>query len=264
MNKYFELVRPRHLLGSTLIFLIGTSLFYRFNGFTANLLPGLISFILIYSTVYIFNDLSDLKEDKKHYVSWKANRPLPKGLIKPTTARKILMTNLIIGLLTSLLVNYGVLIINSLIVLLNFTYSKYKIKKKPLIGLPIIATSQLLKMLNGWVINAVSLTGIPITFILIIACSYSTFLSIYKKTTFKKQSNKNKYLLINSIILTTLFILSLIYYPILRSVFIKLTALIIIGAPFIYYFNKDINKHFVKGLYLVQLVYLLVILSILF
>jgi len=53
MNKYVELVRPRHLFGSGLIFLVGTALFWKINGWVGNFILGLIAFLFTYSAAYV-------------------------------------------------------------------------------------------------------------------------------------------------------------------------------------------------------------------
>jgi decaprenyl-phosphate phosphoribosyltransferase len=50
----------------------------------AELLLGLVVFSLISSSVYIFNDLRDIEEDRKHPI--KSNRPIAAGLVPPVHA----------------------------------------------------------------------------------------------------------------------------------------------------------------------------------
>lgn len=263
MNKFLELIRPRHLLGCALIFLIGTALFWQVNGYLGNkLVIGLIAFLFTYSAVYVYNDLMDLEEDKKHYVKWKRNRPLPKGLINKSTAVRVIITNSIIGLLLSLAVNYGALIINSGLLVINLIYSSLRLKKKPLIGISLVMCSQFLKILNGWIVNSTNLSRLPWLFIIMYALSYGFLMSTYKKKFFKSRGQKRKFMLFLGISVLSLLITSLLLYQFLLEAMIRLTFLCLIFFLLTRYFGKDLSGNFYKGLWIALIINALVILSI--
>src|SRR3990167_9872805 len=69
----------------------------------ANLLLAFISFSLVASSLYIFNDLRDLKDDKKH--PEKNSRPLASGKVKKPEAQKLMLLLLFIGLSLALCLN---------------------------------------------------------------------------------------------------------------------------------------------------------------
>ncbi|MBD3311959.1 hypothetical protein GF352_00675 [archaeon] len=249
MNKYLELMRPRHLVGCALIFLMGAALFWRVNNYlNSNLILGLIAFLLTYSSVYIYNNLMDIEYDKKHYVKWKKERPLPKGLISESTAKRVIITNLVIGLTISFFINYATFMVNLGLFTLNFIYSAFRLKNNPKIGNIFIISSQFLKILNGWVVNSASINGLPLTIPLLYACIYGLLISIYKKKFFKSRGQKRKYMLVLGLITLSLIPASMIIYPTTTGFINKVIILLVIGAVPLKVFSKDVNKYFNKGL----------------
>ncbi len=260
MNKYIELVRPRHLIGNMLIFLTGTAFYWKINSFT-NPILGLVSFLLIYASVYINNDLCDVEFDRKHYVDWKRKRPLASGEISTTLAKKIMIILLISGLALSLLVSHIFTLINLSMFVINYAYSTFKLKTKPMLGTALIIVVQYLKLLNGWLVNTQSMQGAPLLFFGAYACTYGLILSIYKKAFFKEKWKS--FLKIVGTIAAILFVSSLIINPLVRQVITRLMIICVIGFVFLKKYIKNINKYFVKGMLIAQLTYLLLIITIL-
>lgn len=85
MKNIIRLMRPKHYLKNALIFV---SLFFAGQIFNPILLGqvclGAFAFCLISSVVYIFNDIRDVEEDRKHEV--KRLRPIAAGEVKISTA----------------------------------------------------------------------------------------------------------------------------------------------------------------------------------
>ena len=67
INSYIKLMRPHHYIKNLLIFL---PIIFSKNVLNSNyIIPtfiGFISFCLISSVVYIFNDIMDVENDRKH------------------------------------------------------------------------------------------------------------------------------------------------------------------------------------------------------
>ena len=80
IKSYIKLMRPHHYIKNFLIFL--PIIFSRNVLNTKYLIPtivGLISFCLISSVVYIFNDIMDVENDRKH--EKKKYRPIASGQV---------------------------------------------------------------------------------------------------------------------------------------------------------------------------------------
>ncbi|MBF0123536.1 MAG: decaprenyl-phosphate phosphoribosyltransferase [Candidatus Omnitrophica bacterium] len=86
-----------------------------------NNLSAVISFCLISSAVYIFNDLMDLAADRTH--PQKSNRPLASGRISQSLAKKIGLALLLSGLTLGWVVNDHVLIMGVSYIVLNLAYN---------------------------------------------------------------------------------------------------------------------------------------------
>ena len=79
MKNYIKLIRPKHWIKNLLIFI---PLFFNLGINQEKLLIiviGFFSFSFIASSVYIFNDICDIENDKKH--SKKKERPISSGAI---------------------------------------------------------------------------------------------------------------------------------------------------------------------------------------
>ena len=80
MMSLIEVLRLHHWIKNLLIFLpfVASQLAFSEN-VLQNLFLGFLSFGLLASATYIFNDILDIKNDKKHIT--KKNRPIPSGKI---------------------------------------------------------------------------------------------------------------------------------------------------------------------------------------
>lgn len=105
-----------------------------------------LDFSLMASSVYVFNDLCDLKYDQLHLQ--KSTRPLAAGQIKPREAKILLIILLALGLGLSLLINYKLFWLLILYILLNLVYS-LKLKKIALIDLLVVASMYLIRIYVG-------------------------------------------------------------------------------------------------------------------
>lgn len=109
-------------------------------------ITGFVLFSLAASTVYIFNDIADIEQDRLH--PKKKNRPIASGLISPNTA---LVAGLVIGvtvIVASFALNtvFGAITLGY--VLLNLAYS-LRLKHIPIIDVLIIASGFVLRVGAG-------------------------------------------------------------------------------------------------------------------
>lgn len=114
-----------------------------------------ICFVLASSIIYIFNDICDLENDKKHPI--KKKRPLANHNLKKKDAYLLIV---LLGFLLSLLLKSNNSILNTVILFftLNISYSLY-LKNIVIIDLVIVSMSYLIRVLAGGTIINVQLSG---------------------------------------------------------------------------------------------------------
>lgn len=142
---YLKLLKPEQYLKNVLIF---APLF--FSGsvfqFSINHIILFLSFSVLTSSVYIFNDLADLNEDKSHPL--KKLRPIPSKRIKTDVAFFIAMS-LFFFSITLIYIFYKSLVFLYLIYFFqNILYSKY-LKKILILDILIISIGFLIRLFIG-------------------------------------------------------------------------------------------------------------------
>jgi 4-hydroxybenzoate polyprenyltransferase len=119
------------------------------------LLLGIGFFSLTASSVYIFNDLCDLADDRSHPV--KRGRPLAAGRFPRGTAIAILVLFLAIGTAGAWMLHPGFFRILLAYMLLNAAYS-LGLKQVPLLDITCIAVGFLLRLHAGGALSSVPLS----------------------------------------------------------------------------------------------------------
>ena len=165
LRYFLELIRPLHAIKSLIVF---APLFFTFEINIDLYLVTLVAFILFYlasSTIYIFNDIIDLKTDKLHHL--KMNRPIASGRITTKEAKYLLIILLTFTTFTSYSFNEELLFILLIYLLLNILYSLI-LKKIFLVDVIVIAFGFILRLFAGAVVTDISLSPwiIVITFLL--------------------------------------------------------------------------------------------------
>lgn len=111
-----------------------------------------LSFCLISSAIYVFNDINDVENDRKHEI--KKNRPIASGQISFPKAWGLLGCLTIIGLGMSLLVNWYSFLLIVAYVFINVLYSRW-LKTKAVIDCFCIAAGFILRvMVGGTIVTA--------------------------------------------------------------------------------------------------------------
>ena len=238
--KYLSLLRVHQYIKNFFVF---APLFFAFNFKINLLLNSLVAFglfSLMASSVYIFNDLMDLKEDQKHPT--KKKRPLPSGNVGFAKAILLMIGLSFFSLIFSLSINLDLFYVLVLYFLLNILYS-IKLKHFSIIDISIIAIGFVLRLFAGSTV-----TNIPLSqWIIIITFLLSLFLAIAKRkedillalsgTNTRKNINKYNIDFVNAmmILLSAIIILSYIMYTIsdrvverLQSKYLYLTSLFVI------------------------------------
>lgn len=193
MKNYLKLMRIKHYIKNFLIFL---PLIFNGNLFNKNMFLvtflGFISFSLLASTIYIFNDLYDYENDRKHPL--KRNRPIASGKVSKEKAKLLIILLLILsfGLVyviyslnmiskTSFLVSILIMITYFLI---NIMYS-IKMKHFPIIDIILLALGFVLRVYFGGSICDIEISS----WLNLTVLSFSLYLVIGKR---KGELEKNK------------------------------------------------------------------------
>lgn len=133
-----------------------------------------ISFCLISSAVYIYNDIEDLPEDSLH--PHKSKRPLSAEHVSILEASLLLFALLIFGLALGWMVSRQLALILCCYLLINLAYNRV-LKLIPIVDVLCIATGFMLRVLAGTIG-----IGLPISLWLLIAATLlSLFIALNKR-----------------------------------------------------------------------------------
>lgn len=174
-KELIKMLRPHQYLKNLFIFL---PLFFGLKITNIDLLLkaflAFISFSLIASAVYIFNDLNDIKEDRAH--PKKKNRPIASGKISKLTASVTILALLCASILPLLYIDHNVASLLLLYIILNVSYT-IKLRHVAIMDVSIIAIGFVIRIFVG----SVS-TGIPISmWIVLVTFLLALFLALAKR-----------------------------------------------------------------------------------
>ncbi len=149
MLNYIKLIRPKHYIKNLLIFipLIFSGQFFKSDNFIMTFI-GFISFCLIASSIYIFNDIMDKEKDMKHET--KKNRPIASGSVSVFKAKILIVVFCVISFL--LLLIFKIPIVSMVLLLsyliINILYS-LGLKNIPILDVAIIVAGFVIRVLYG-------------------------------------------------------------------------------------------------------------------
>lgn len=109
-------------------------------------LVAALAFNCVASSVYIINDLCDLKQDRLHPI--KSKRPLAAGLISSRNAAVVMVLCLVAGLLIAYLISRSLLMILCAYFIINLFYNSFA-KQLAYLDVLIIASGFMLRILAG-------------------------------------------------------------------------------------------------------------------
>lgn len=140
-----------------------------------NSIIAFISFCFVASSVYVFNDLLDIKADKAHPI--KCKRPLASGEVSKKSGIVFMLALLLAGILISFIKNNEkILIIFAIYIAINILYS-IKLKHISILDIVIIGIGFVLRLFIGGF--AIGVT--PSTWIIVLTFLLSLFLAIAKR-----------------------------------------------------------------------------------
>lgn len=180
MNNYkipeiLKLIRPQQWIKNLFLLI---PLFFAGNFFDYNALYkcvlGIMAFSAIASSIYILNDIKDVKADQKH--PGKKYRPLASGKIKQSTAYLLMVVLIVIGTTLSLLLEVNFTIILGIYFILNIGYC-FGLKHVSIVDMLIVATGFVLRTLAGGVITHIILSKWLLMMIFLLAL----FLALAKR-----------------------------------------------------------------------------------
>jgi len=177
MNTLKELIRLLRLHQYTKNIFIFAPLFFSFHLSYIDTYNSIITFFLfslIASSIYIFNDLMDVEEDKKHPT--KRFRPLASGTISLNNAKIIITFLVVFTLIITYFFNLELFYVLLFYFLLNIAYS-LKLKHITIVDIFIIATGFVLRLFAGSVVIDVPLS----MWIIIMTFLLALFLAIAKR-----------------------------------------------------------------------------------
>lgn len=153
---YFRLLRPEQWIKNLLIFVpafFAGKLLFEAN-FLA-ILPGFVSFCLISSSVYIFNDLHDVASDKLH--PEKKHRAIASGAVSPNFAKLTGLSLMLLALFSAWMIGLNVFVIISGYLVLNILYT-HVLKHVAILDLSLISLGFLLRIYAGGVLADVPIS----------------------------------------------------------------------------------------------------------
>ncbi len=227
-NAIIKLLRPHQYIKNLFIF---APLFFTFslNNYKEYFFITLIAFILfslIASSIYVFNDLMDINEDRKH--PQKRFRPLASGEVSKKEAKIIIFSLSSISLIGSFFISKYLFSILLIYFLLNIAYS-LKLKHISIVDIFIISTGFVLRLFAGISVIEIHLSIwiIIITFLLALFLALSkrrddVLLSIEGKETRKNIDGYNlEFVNATMVLMAGVVIVSYILYTISNDIMSK-------------------------------------------
>ena len=174
MKEIIKLLRPHQYIKNVFVF---APLLFSFEFTTIQVVDTFIAFVLfcmIASSIYIFNDLLDIEEDKKH--PKKCFRPLASGKVKKNVAKMLIASLSLSALSISYAFNQVLFSVLLIYFVLNIAYS-LKFKHITIVDIFIIAIGFVLRLFAGASVinNQLSMWIIIMTFLL------ALFLAVAKR-----------------------------------------------------------------------------------
>jgi 4-hydroxybenzoate polyprenyltransferase len=193
---------PLFFAGQILEYQLLTSTFFAF-----------IAFSLGAFSIYIFNDIQDLNEDRLHPI--KKYRAIASGRIKRTHAIYLMSLLFAVSLLTMKLLSNQAFLFLLAYLLMNIAYSLF-LKKIAIIDVSIIATGFILRLFVGSSVSNVSLS----VWIIILTFLLSFFIALAKRRDDLVIFNKTGIILRSSITFYNLkkLDLALVFIAIITSI----------------------------------------------
>ena len=250
-------------------FLLGIVLFWMVFGTLsiATTILAMVGFVLTYSSIYMFNDIIDAKEDKKdpEKKKWKL---IASGDLSVEGAMSTYVLLIVSGMLVSLLVSQLFAIMMLVLLFLNFLHSSTYIhlKKSMYKTSANLTLIEFIKYSSGWFALTTNLVLFPFWLVLMLSVAYTISYIVYKFRFTGDKIRSNKLLFVPlGLVCTASYILAFIVYDFsLALIIMFLGSGLIIGLAKKSGFNlKRINNMmFVEYLVLPLVIISLLVISL--
>ena len=171
-KNYLELLRVSHW--SKAVFVMLGFIYTQASGYFMPALLASLSFCLISSAVYIYNDIEDRSEDSLH--PHKSRRPIASDKVNVTEAIFMLFLLLFSGLTLGWMVSKQLALILSVYLVVNLAYN-HVLKLIPFFDVACIATGFMLRVLAGTVGIGLPISG----WLTVTATLLSLFIALNKR-----------------------------------------------------------------------------------
>ncbi|HHL52794.1 MAG TPA: decaprenyl-phosphate phosphoribosyltransferase [Flammeovirgaceae bacterium] len=179
MLPAIKLLRPQQWLKNIILFFPSF-----FNGSLTtdfsrpSLLLALVSFCLISSAMYIFNDLADIKEDQQH--PQKRHRPLAAGIITPGSALRVAAILILLTCLTAGSLSGVFLILLAGYVIISLLYTHF-LKHIAILDIICVSVGFLIRLQAGGVASHIHISEWLFISVFLLAAFLSTGKRVYEK-----------------------------------------------------------------------------------
>ncbi len=229
MKEIIKLLRPHQYVKNIFIF---APLLFSFSTDTMLILKSVVAFVLfclVASSIYVFNDLLDIEEDRKH--PKKQFRPLASGTVSKNQAIKLILLFSIVPLTIALIFNYEFFIILVIYFVMNLLYS-LKLKHFSIIDIFIIAIGFVLRLFAGSAVDDIELSMwiVIVTFLLALFLALAkrrddVLLSLKGKETRKNIDGYNlEFVNAGMVLMSGVIIVSYIFYTVSDAVIARLNT----------------------------------------
>ncbi|MGB9852153.1 MAG: UbiA family prenyltransferase [Candidatus Kapaibacteriota bacterium] len=172
-KDFLQLIRIHQWIKNLLVF-FPLILAHQFTNFPAivNSILAFISFSMLASSLYIFNDIVDVDNDRRHPT--KKNRPIASGIFSVYTAFFISLSLLIIAFALSLKINSNFTIVCAMYLILSLIYS-FWIKKVQVVDIFLLSLFYVVRLYAGSIATEISISNWLLAFSMFFFLSLATF-----------------------------------------------------------------------------------------
>lgn len=175
LSELLKLLRIHQYIKNLFVFMpLLFSFSYMNTDENINTLIAFVLFSLLASSIYIFNDLMDVEEDRAHPT--KKNRPLASKTVSIKSAKALILLLSLTSLSLSLLLNFELFVVLLIYFILNILYS-IKLKHIAILDIFIIATGFVLRLFAGSVVADIDLS----MWIILMTFLLAMFLALAKR-----------------------------------------------------------------------------------